>query len=145
MNSVRIRNMRCDRAGRFVIGVHATRHPSDEEWQEAMSLYTEMRDEPGLAALVYTTGGAPNAAQRAQLNVATGGRAIRIAVLTTSATARTVGIAIRWFNPNIRIFAPTEIEPALAHLEANADERELLRASLVDLRARLDHDLRALA
>jgi hypothetical protein len=122
------------REGRFLVFENTEQDPSDEDWEQAMVLYEEIcEEEAAPGALIHTAGAAPNAAQRARLKEVTQGRAIRMAVLTASPITRTVGVAIRWFNPNFRMFAPNELERALDHLEANEEERTRLRAALGEL------------
>jgi hypothetical protein len=46
-------------------------------------------------------------------------------------------LAIRWFNPDLRIFPEDALEAAFDHLEATGGERTTIRAAL-DLVERID-------
>lgn len=129
--------MRVRVSGRFIVFVHGSDNPNDEEWSASMKALAELCHEPGAACLVYTDGGAPNAAQRAELKRATGERGVRIAVLTPSAAARAVGVAVRWFHPELRMFEPDAVDAALDHLSASSEERVVLRVALRELRQEL--------
>ena len=87
-----------------------------------------------LRVLVHSEGGAPNARQRAVLNEVLAGIKPRVAVLTPSATARAVGVALSWFNPDFRVFASDELGGAFDHLDANQGERRILTQALTELR-----------
>jgi hypothetical protein len=125
-------------SGRFIVFVHGIENPSDEDWNGAMRLLGGLLEHPNPGCLVFTLGAAPNAAQRARLKQVTGDRTLRIALLTPSSTARTVGVAIRWFNPEFRAFEPNALDAALDHLGASADERRRVRQLLGELKGELD-------
>src|SRR5687767_3375736 len=97
MQTIRSDTMVVGFVGRYVVFVHGKAAPGDDEWEQSLSFYREAPDARQVRALVYTEGGAPNAAQRAKLNAVLGGRKLPIAVLTTSSIARAAGTAISWF------------------------------------------------
>ena len=115
--------------------VHASEAPSDAEWEALLGLFRLAAEEGvELRTLVYTEGGAPNARQRALLNDVLAGLKPRVAVLTPSAAARAIGVAISWFNPDLRVFAGDELSRALDHLDVNQGERRILTQALTELR-----------
>jgi hypothetical protein len=59
------------------------------------------------------------------------------AVLTPSVLARAAAMAIRWFQPNVLILAPHELEKGMDHIGVSETDRELVRSSLRDMRATL--------
>ena len=120
--------------GNYCLFVHTDAPPTDEEWSLVLEFYRGVADLGALRTLVFTEGAAPNAAQRARLKTATHGAKIPIAVLTSSTIARGAGIAIGWFNPLFRVFAPDEIERAMDHLDAANGDRELLKRTLGELK-----------
>jgi hypothetical protein len=135
VKTVRGKSMVATRHGSLVIYVHTAEAPNDDEWDRALRFF-ESKD-PGLRALVYTEGAAPNAAQRARLNAALGGNKVAIAVLTPSVVARAAGTAIGWFNPNLRVFGPTDFDLALKHIRATPQEGAELRALIEKLKDEL--------
>ena len=120
--------------GRFNVAVHADTAPADEDWDAVLNHY---RTERTVRVLVFTQNGAPTAAQRVRLNAVLKGREAAVAVLTSSALARAAGVALRWFRPEIRIFAPAEIDAALDYLGAVGGERAELARVLEELKGKL--------
>jgi hypothetical protein len=113
------------RVGAFTVVVHSAAPPADDEWNRMID---ESDPDGPMRALVYTAGGAPNAAQRAKLTALYGTRPLAVAVLTNSALARAAGTALRWFRPELRMFSPSELAAALDHLGAvEPDRGEILR------------------
>jgi hypothetical protein len=113
--------MAFERVGRVVVAVHAGQDPSDAEWSSYLALLSQ-----GLQAssrvFVYTSGGAPNSRQRKTVADTLGGQNPPIAVVTPSRVSRAVGVAISWFNPNIRMFSPGQVSAAFSYLELTARE-----------------------
>jgi hypothetical protein len=133
MAIVQSRSFAWRRVGRFVLAVHGQVSPGDGEWDACVN---EIVATPGpIHVLVHTEGGAPNAAQRVRLTAGFKGRKISVAVLTQSALARAAGIALRWFRPEVRLFAPTEVDAALDYLEATSTERIEIQRSLAEMKA----------
>jgi len=119
--------------GKCLVFVHGANAPSNDEWDRAMELF--VRIGPTRACfLVWTEGGAPNSAQRAKLAKLTGESKTPIAVLSDSSLVRAAGTAIRWFNPQIRIFPPTDIEGALVHLALDGAARTGARDAMTEMR-----------
>jgi hypothetical protein len=79
---------------------------------------------------VYTAGGAPGSKQRKALFEAMAGRAMRVAVVSPSRVALAIGIAVSWFQPDLKTFSPAHLADALAHLKLDSHDAEsVLRAA----------------
>ena len=126
----------------YVLIVQSADSASDEEWAEIVAFQTVIPADRA-RVLVWTDGGYPTARQRTVLNAALNGGQPRTVVLTASRLARSIGIAISWFNPQVRLYSPSEIESAIDHLGALGADRQLLKDTLADLRSELA--LRAMA
>ncbi len=131
--------------GEVMLVAHTAKPPNEEEWNAYVGA-VQVHDIEKLRSLVFTDGGAPNTAQRGQLNDALKGKTSIGAVVSPSALVRGVVTALRWFNPKIKAFAPDQVDAAFAYL-AIRDPRDtaLLRAGMAELRVRLgDDSLRAI-
>jgi len=125
------------KVGNTMVYVHAEASPTDAEWEAGLTFFKDAPDVSRCSALVYTHGGAPNASQRARLNAVLGSSKVRIGVLTASAAARAAGVAVRWFNPELSIFGPEDVEAALDHIRAPLEQRGELKRTLSDLKKEL--------
>jgi hypothetical protein len=124
--------------GSVVVIVHSEEDPSDADWNSSLEALRSVstQDRPGV--LVFTAGGSPTAPQRASSNKAVGALRLRIAVMTGSVIARTVGKALRWFQPQLQIFGPDDVEAALDHIRAIGYTRSAARAALSELKQSLE-------
>ncbi len=121
--------MMAKRVGSLIVSAHDSDAPTDAEWDAMLSL---IRGATG--ALVYTSGGGPNSAQRKRA-AERGLTALRSAVLTTSTMARGVVTALSWLGAtDTRAFGPEQVEEALAFLNVPAAERKEVTATLELLR-----------
>ena len=125
--------LRAAASGRTVVFVHRTHAPTHEEWETVLRSFREAESLAEVRALVYSEGAAPTLAQRGDLNDLLGGRNPRIAVLTPNKLVRAAGMALRWFNPRLRVFNPTQLNDALSHLEVQAEEAASLESTLTRL------------
>lgn len=123
--------------GSYFVCVHSNLAPTNTEWAEVLRVLRNHPDLGSLRILVYTDGGAPNAAQRSDLSSLLANRNIPIAVITTSVIARAAGTALTWLNPGFRVFPPTEFDKALDHLGATGMDKRTLRDSVEELRREL--------
>ena len=134
MPDTRSKTMTSKVVGHILVFVHASESPSDPEWDEALVLLRAVPDVARIRVLVFSSGGAPDARQRARLRTALGKTKATIAVLTPSALARAAATAIAWFIPGLRVFDPDDIERAFDHLDAARAERPALTRTLAELR-----------
>jgi hypothetical protein len=115
--------------GDVLVSALSTRNPRDEEWEAYVAAYVAM---PGVGArkvLAVTEGGGPTSWQRMRLQDVLHGREQRAAVVTTSRVARAVVMALSWFNPAVRAFAPGRLADAFDYLGVEGAIRaEVLRA-----------------
>lgn len=107
-----------DGVGDLFLVVHPKTPPSDQDWDALMAIYRDraraLRGTAKLSVLVSSDGGGPDAKQRKRL--AELGATLRVAVLSASPVVRAIGTAARWFNPELRVLAPDDLESARQHL-----------------------------
>lgn len=123
---------------RISIALHTKRAPSDDEWRDWIALLDQVGPEVqwDLARapnLVFTDGGAPDTSQRTAVNmrVAQGKTLPAVAVVTQSMLVRVMARGFSIFNPSVRVFAPEDLDGAVAHVGfAPRDARELLSAAI---------------
>lgn len=131
------RALLAQRSGNFIVVTHGSLAPSNAEWNALLDIY---RAHPSLASartLVFTDGGAPNAAQRADLRAALGSINMPIAVITESIIARAAGTALSWLNPALRMFSPRDLDKGLAHIGVTTVDRRTLCGIADELRRQL--------
>lgn len=131
-----MRNMAAKAVGNLGIAVFNANAPTDEEWAEMIQV-VKKADLARFRGLSFSDGGAPNSTQRRMMNAALGGKSPLSAVVTHSAMARGVVTAMGWFNPNIKAFAPTELDEALRFLNVNRSEFEFIKLEIRSLVTRL--------
>lgn len=120
--------------GDCIVIVHGTTDPNDLEWDRALELLRAIG--PTRAkALVWSDGGAPSAKQRAALEATCGGATPRTALVTESLVSRAAGVAVSWFNPLFKTFAPSAFEAALDHLDLTPERRKLALEAATSMRA----------
>lgn len=118
--------------GRLAIVVHGPRSPSNLEWARYLN---DFRQTPAdVRVLVYSVGGGPDGAQRAELTEILKHRQMPAVILTRSTIIRAVGAALSWFNRSLKIVAYDAHDAAFSHLGLSADER--VRA--IELRRELE-------
>jgi len=109
----------------------------DDEWGQLLEVQLGALSDGAIRVLVATDGGAPNASQRALLTSRAAGLKMIVAVLTPSVIARAAAVAIRLFQPDIRILPRHEVEKALDHLDVLERDRPALRSALQEMRSEL--------
>jgi hypothetical protein len=115
-------NMVSRARGNLIVCAHNTETPTNAEWEEFLELLRHGRDIAELRVLVFTDGAAPDTMQRAAFTKLCDKKQPRIAVLSGSRMVRGVATAISWFNPNIDVFPPDNVNAALEHLRIAASE-----------------------
>jgi hypothetical protein len=118
------RNLVMRRMESVMIMVQNRETPSDEEWNEFLTVLVEHRRElPKLKLLVVTAGGGPSSSQRQLLENALDGTPMRVAVVSDNMKVRFVASMIALFHENHRSFVMSELEDAYEHLKLNSVER----------------------
>lgn len=116
------------RMGRLTVTVHTASVPADDEWAAYIA---QVRDHLPLETqrgLVVSAGGSPNGAQRKMMIEQLDGAKVPIAILTNSLLMRSAATAVSWFNPQLKVFGPDDLERALSYLDLTSWERsETLR------------------
>lgn len=98
--------------------------PRDEDWDAFLEVLSKNRPNfDKFKILVMTEGGGPNQDQRKRLEVALGGRPVRVAVVTDSVKVRFIVSSIALLNREIRTYSNREIEEAYQHLNMTELER----------------------
>lgn len=109
--------------------------PSDREWDDFLGILVKNHQAlDTLKILVLTEGGGPNAAQRKRLEVALGGKSVRVAIVTDSPKARFIASAITFLNKEHRGFSTSEIDQAYRHLGMTLDEQRAATQALAELK-----------
>jgi hypothetical protein len=127
----------CRTCGNYVVVVHNALPPISSEWNHMIEVYKGHPSPDVLRCLVFTEGGSPTAAQRADLTSALPNRKMMVSVVTQSVLARAAGTAIAWLVPGLRIFSPNDFEKALDHIGAVGVDRRILRDAVDQLRREL--------
>jgi hypothetical protein len=111
--------------GDIMIVLHTATPPSELEWSawlSALRLLPKQR----LKLLIFTDGGVPNTLQRGTFLDVLADSQPAIAVVSNAPAVRGVVTAISWFNKNVKLFAPSNLADAFAHLGVNAERGRAL-------------------
>lgn len=117
--------------GSMIVVAHTRANPEPATWC-AMCSSMQAASCTTLRTLVFTDGGGPNGAQRAELERATEHKEFRVSVVSAAAGPRFIVSSMSLFNPTINAFAPNHIDAALAHLAMSGAERRELGKLLRD-------------
>ena len=124
------------------IAVHGHSSPSDEEWRRWVEACRTLAAPNDLPVYIVSKGGAPNAAQRRQLDEAAAGSKPRVAVLSSSVFVRGVVTAISWAQDmKIKSFALDDVDRALAHLGLHPSVRTRVETTVAALEAKLAEEV----
>lgn len=97
-----------------------------------------------MRTLVFSDGGGPNATQRKMASDVLNGRSTPLAIVTGSQMMRGVITALRWFNPQCRAFAPTEVAQALSFLEVTEHQYDAVLSIARHLQTNLGTQIQSL-
>lgn len=111
---------------RRILMLHGDQAPPAAGWGDYLQQLAE-KDVSTLGLLVFTNGGAPDPAQRHELNQVLAGRYFARAIVHKSAVVRGVVAAVGWFAPGVAAFRPDSWHAAAAH--AGMTEGELARVA----------------
>jgi hypothetical protein len=139
-----MRNIAYEVIDRLFIVVYGVKDPSDEEWEAYLKL-VQRHGIDRTMQLIFTEGGGPTAQQRRYLENILNGRAVPVAVITTSPAIRVMVTAMSWLNRKIRAFPPTGLADALAYLEVPQSRMELIEREMAKLHRSIGGDVRATA
>src|SRR5882757_1108352 len=96
--------------GRLSVTVHSTAAPSGAEWQRYLDDMIRLDPIADRKVIVWSYGGGPDLGQRKRLVEAVKGREAPVALFTSSAVMRGIGVALSWFNPKFKIYAPGDFD-----------------------------------
>lgn len=121
---------------RRLIMLHDAKDPGTAEWDRYLD-DLRGKDVTELGLLVFSDGGAPNAAQRRALNDLLKGRYFARAIVNDSTLVRGVIAAVGWFAPGVQAFRPGEWKQAAAHARFTPEELTALAARVRDMHRRM--------
>ncbi len=101
--------------------LHGEGPPPAAGWRDYLLEIRDL-DLPSLGLLVFTSGGAPGAGQRQELNQVVNGRYFARAIVHDSAAVRGVVAAVSWFAPGVKAFSPGAWPVAAAHAKFEPSE-----------------------
>lgn len=120
------------------IAVHGQDSPDATDWEAYLKSIRKVATRyAAIRGVVYTFGGNPSGAQRAELNKINEGLQPRVSVMVESRIARGAVTALSWFNPSIKAFAHDNLTEAMAHLGLSDSHAERVRRALDELKAAL--------
>jgi hypothetical protein len=125
--------------GFILVCVHSEDAPTDVEYGAVLEVMRTLPHPERMSILIYTCGDAPNALQRAALNDVLAHMKLPVVIVAQSILGRGVGTALRWFNPQARVFDADDIEEALNHLQTPPGMRPLLLDTLAQLKRETSH------
>jgi hypothetical protein len=114
---------------RRILMLHGEVGPSSSEWNEYLKLLRTM-DVERAGLLVFSDGGAPDAAQRRGLNDLLAGRRFARAIVNDSTFVRGVISAVGWFAPGVKAFSPGDWKAAAEHARFESHELGVLARRL---------------
>ncbi len=102
-------------AGQVVLAAQDKKEASAEQWAALMGhvregVAREKGDMQRITGMVISDGGAPTVEQRADLKAFLAGKKFRIVVATDVAVVRVVVGLMSWFNPEMKVVAPTRVD-----------------------------------
>jgi hypothetical protein len=121
---------------RLFLVVFGAAAPTDEEWSDYLAL-VERHGIDKTMQITWSEGGGPTPTQRRALENLLDGRAVPVAVLTSSLMVRVTVTALSLFNRRIKAFPPNGLGDAMFFLEIPGSRRETIQGALRDLRSQL--------
>lgn len=119
-----------------IIMLHGKAAPPAPGWRDYL-LELRNRDVKCMGLLVFTNGGAPDPAQRQELNQVLNGRHFSRAIVHRSAMVRGVVAAVSWFAPGVKAFSPCSWSAAAEHAGFQPDELSSLASHVRRLHAEM--------
>lgn len=106
---------------RHIVMLHGAGPPPLDGWRDYL-LQIRDKDLTSLGLLCFTNGGAPDPAQRQELNQVISGRYYARAIVHRSALVRGVVLAVSWFAPGVKAFSPWTWPAAAEHAHFKPDD-----------------------
>lgn len=125
------------RMGRFTVTVHTADVPGEEEWRDYIAQVSDHLPLEEQRALVISAGGGPNGKQRKMMVDELKGAKVPVAILTNSLLMRSASTAVSWFNPQLKVFGPNDLDSALDYLDLTAWERTESQHTSLELQRKL--------
>jgi hypothetical protein len=121
---------------RLVIVYQGSQPPSGEEWQAYLEQLRNIADVEH-RALVYSEHHISRKEQDELKQATTGSAKPRVALISPSTAVRFVASIFTLLNRNVRFFAPSHFDAALAYLACDEREAEVVTQSYQQLRAQV--------
>lgn len=136
---VPMRTLDFARAAGILVLVHTREPPAQAEWDGYLDAVIDVgRARPEMALLVVTEGGAPDAAQRAQLAEAYGDTPTLTAVCNHSSVVQCVITAVGWITrARVRGFGYDDLAAAVAYLRLDPSDLPEITAQIQKLQRSL--------
>jgi hypothetical protein len=117
-----------------LVMLHGASPPPMAGWRDYLLQIRDM-DLSSLGLLVFTSGGAPDPAQRQELNQVLDGRYFARAIVHESAIVRGVVAAVGWFAPGVKAFSPCAWAAAASHARFATEQLPSVSTSVRRLHA----------
>lgn len=104
-----------------IVMLHGVSPPPADGWRDYLHQIRD-KDLTNVGLLSFTNGGAPDAAQRQELNQVVRGRYFARAIVHRSALVRGVVLAVSWFAPGVKAFSPWTWPAAAEHAHFKPEE-----------------------
>jgi hypothetical protein len=121
----------------YSVFVHSDRSPTASDWSRIVAAVRAVPSVSTIPILVYTDGGAPDAAQRAEILRVFGPTRPRIAILTKSVIARVAAKALSLLATELRVFDINQVDAALSHLRLSESDKVNAQRALMTLKQEL--------
>jgi hypothetical protein len=121
-----------------LVAVHGDQPPSSSEWRRYLAACANASDKVR-ANVVVTSGGGPNAAQRAELSNLPNLMTFPTAVVSSSIVVRGIVTAISWLGKRIKAFSPADIDSACRYLALTAETKPKVLLAVRAMQTELGH------
>lgn len=124
--------------GRLSVTVHTHYAPADDEWAAYIGQVRDYLPLEAQRGIVVSAGGSPNGTQRKMMIEKLQGAKVPIAIISNSWLMRSAATAVSWFNPQLKVFGPDDLEEAVKYLDLSSWERTEAMLTIADFQNRLD-------
>jgi hypothetical protein len=123
---------------RLMVSYQGATNASDSAWDAYLTELRQAFQSGGLSrSLVVTEGAFPTRCQQSRMTSVVGGRAPRVAVISSSARLRFVVSMLALLNKNVDCFDPKQGKAAFSHLDLSPSQQALAEATIERLRRRM--------
>jgi serine/threonine-protein kinase len=109
--------------GDLIIAFMNEKTPTNEEHDVMLDVMRRVPAGQMKRTLTVTRGGGPTTMQRKRFNDVLAGHPLRAAIVIDKLAGRGIVTALSWYNPQIRAFAPSDMDRALEYLGVPPSDR----------------------